>query len=309
MDAPEYSGAFFMAGCTTILQQFNTAGIFTKPDCYVHLRNARFRMKNILFLLFISTALFSCAQKTSSRPTRIMYSENVKDSFEVYIHAPVGSDTVKNLSVFYYLDANLKSGKKLRELIAQPEFSRKAGNTIFVGIGHIGNFHVLRRRDFILPAINNGDTAGLSAEYGQIEHFYQFLKTELAPVINSTYHVQAGNNSIMGHSLGGLFVFYCLFKNDTLFKNYYALSPSLWIDNYSIYRFNHLPKDRKNKMNLYFSAGSLEIFNRIKAGTNEMEEFLRKKNYPFLDYKYQVHEGSTHNSQVEHSLDYILKQP
>lgn len=265
-------------------------------------------MKNLWLVLLLSVALTSCAQKKSAPPTTIVYSVEVKDSFEIYINAPKKIDTGKQLSVFYYMDANLKSGKKLREFIAKPEFSGKVDKTIFVGIGHIGNFHVLRRRDFILPGINNGDTAGVSANYGQTENFYQFLKTELIPIIDSTYKTNTSNNSILGHSLGGLFAFYCLFKNDTIFKNYYALSPSLWIDNYSIYKFNRLTAGSLNKKNLYFSCGSLEIFNRIKAGTNEMDLFLQKQNYPGLSYKYEIHGGKTHNSQVEKSLDFILKE-
>lgn len=64
-----------------------------------------------------------------------------------------------------------------------------------------------------------------------------------------------------------------------------------------------------SKKNLYFSCnGSLEIFNRIKAGTNEMDIFLRKQSYPGLSYKYEVHSGKTHNSQVASSLDFILRQ-
>lgn len=265
-------------------------------------------MKSLCSIFFLSFALLSCGQKISTPPTSIIYSAKVKDSFEIYITVPQRIDTVKRLSVLYYLDANLKSGKKLRELIAKPAFSNKAGNTILVGIGHIGNFHVLRRRDFILPEINNSDTAGTSTSYGQIENFYQFLKTELAPLIDSMYKTNPKDNSIIGHSLGGLFVFYCLFKNDTLFKNYYALSPSLWIDNYSIYKFNHLAKKSSVKKNLYFSSGGLEVFNRIKAGTNEMNLFLQKQHYPGLSYNYEIHSGKTHNSQVENSLNFILKQ-
>ncbi len=264
-------------------------------------------MKSLCSLFLLSFTLLSCGQRTSTPSPSVIYSSKVKDSFEIYITTPQRIDTVKQLSVFYYLDANLKSGKKLRELIAKPEFSDKTAKTIFVGIGHTGNFHVLRRRDFILPEINNIDTAGTSTNYGQTENFYQFLKTELMPMIDSTYKTNSKDNSIFGHSLGGLFAFYCLFKNDTIFKNFYALSPSLWIDNYAIYRFNHLTKVSSGKKNLYFSTGSLEIFNRIKAGTNEMNLFLQKNNYSVLSYKYEIHRGKTHNSQVESSLNFILK--
>jgi len=265
-------------------------------------------MKNFCSIFLLGFTLLSCGQRIDLPPTKVIYSINVKDSFEIYITAPQKIDTNKRLSVFYYMDANLRSGKKLRDMIARPEFAEKVNNTIFVGIGHIGNFHVLRRRDFILPEINNGDTAGTSENYGQVENFYRFLGTELMPMINSAYKTDPSGNSVFGHSFGGLFTFYCLFKNDTLFKNFYALSPSLWIDGYSIYKFNRLSTAGSQKKDLYFSTGSLEIFNRIKAGTNEMDAFLQKKNYPGLSYHYQIHAGKAHNSQVGSSLDFILKQ-
>jgi len=265
-------------------------------------------MKIFLTILLLNLTLLSCEQVIDTANKTIIYSHNVKDSFEIYISQPPGIDTNKVYNVFYYCDANLKSGKKLKELITKSDYAIKASNTIFVGFVHMGNYHILRRRDFILPEIHNGDTAGISVNYGQIENFYRFLKLELIPKINSTYKTNQNHNSILGHSLGGLFVFYCLFKNDTLFKNYYALSPSLWVDNYSIYHFNKLTKENRNEKNLYFSAGGMEIFNHIKKGANRMEVFLKDKKYQNLKFEYSIHPGKTHNSQVEKSLDHILKQ-
>ena len=180
-------------------------------------------------------------------------------------------------------------------------YKSKVENTIFVGIGHIGNFHVLRRRDYI------SSTISASTDYGQAEDFYQFLKTDLIPAINVKYKTNEGNNSIVGHSLGGLFAFYCLFKNETIFKNYFALSPSLWVDHYSIYNFNNLTNENGQSRNLYFSTGGLEIVNHIKKGTNRMKRFLDMKKYPDLKYQYQIHKGKTHNSQIEKSFDYTLR--
>ncbi|MBK8611849.1 MAG: alpha/beta hydrolase [Chitinophagaceae bacterium] len=264
-------------------------------------------MKFHFIIFLLSCTLLSCSQNSNSSNYSVIYSTIVKDSFEIYVSTPSNMDTTKSYDIIYYCDANLKSGKKLRELIKQDIYSAKVNNTIFVGVGHIGNFHVLRRRDFILPEFLNGDTIGSSKNYGQTENFYQFLKIELIPKINSAYKTNPNNNSILGHSLGGLFAFYCLFKNDTLFESYYALSPSLWIDNYSIYNFNSLSKESPIKRNLYFSTGSLEIFNHIKTGTNKMDAFLNKQKYQNLIFKYDIHDGKTHNSQVEKSLDYILR--
>jgi uncharacterized protein len=237
-----------------------------------------------------------------------LYAHAVKDSFEIYITTPTPIDPNKVYDVMYYCDANLKSGNKLREMVADSAYANRVSRTIFVGIGHIGNYHVLRRRDYILPFINGADTAGKSQNYGQVANFYRFLTTELMPRINGMYQTAPANNSILGHSLGGLFAFYCLFKNEGYFKNYYALSPALWIDKYSIYRFNQLGGTMPQR-NLYFSAGGQETLNHIKKGTTAMEAFLQQQQYPGLRFTYTVHEGQTHNSQVALSLHELLTMP
>src|SRR6185503_10818534 len=94
-----------------------------------------------------------------------IYSTNVKDSFDIYTSVPVDFSKEKKYDVIYYCDATLKSGIALREQINEDKSLSKKGNYIFIGIGHIGDFHVLRRRDFILPFINGKDTVPSSADY------------------------------------------------------------------------------------------------------------------------------------------------
>jgi uncharacterized protein len=260
----------------------------------------------IIYCLITLGIAFSTKAQVNTQITTI-FSKRVNDSFELYVTTSQSFNKEKAYNVVYYCDANLKSGKQLREQINLPQNSKAIENTLFVGVGHIGNFHVLRRRDFILPEIKNGDTIGSSPNYGQTENFYQFLKQELIPTINSTYKTNTDNNSIFGHSLGGLFAFYCLFKNETVFKSYYALSPALWIDHYSIYNFNKLSAKNNTAKNIYFSAGGLEIMNHIKKGTDEMKGFLNEKKYSNINFSYEIHKNRTHNSQVELSIGYMLK--
>ncbi len=234
-----------------------------------------------------------------------MYSQNVKDSFEVYISQPQDYSPAKKYDIIYYCDANLKSGKELRKQITSGNDLKK--NKIFVGIGHIGNYHQLRRRDFILPFINKTDTTPKSVDYGHIKDFYLYLTGELMPSIQSAYK-SSGENTIIGHSLGGLFVIYCLFQNDTVFTNYIALSPALWIDGYSIYNFNKISTALNQQSYLYLSAGSKETINRILPGANAMNSFLKNKAYSNLKIEYKIHSGQTHNSQVPLSLKYILQK-
>lgn len=259
----------------------------------------------ILSILSFLCSIGLFAQYTTT--VKKVYSTNVKDSFEIYTSLPANYSAKTKYDVIYYCDANLKSGKELREQIKENKELTKRGNYIFIGIGHIGNYHVLRRRDFILPFITNTDTVPKSRDYGHIKDFYKFLSDELIRSTESSFKCTT-KRTILGHSLGGLFAFYCLFQNDGIFSNYIALSPALWIDDYSIYDFNKLQSSVAVKSYLYLSSGSQETINRILAGSNKMDEFLKIKKYEGLRYEYQVHPGKTHNSQVAESLKYILQQ-
>lgn len=263
-------------------------------------------MRFFLILLLAFTSSVSFAQFTTNMT--IERAERVGDNFEIYISLPATYDTNARYSVVYYCDANLKSGNTLRELLSSPSYNSKLKNYIFVGIGHIGNYHVLRRRDYILPFINGNDTVAKNKDYGHVDDFYAYLKEELIPSINSRYKTNAANNSILGHSLGGLFAFYCLFKNDDLFAKYFALSPALWIDNYSIYRFNKIKTGFSTPRFMYFASGGNETMNHILKGSNEAKQFLDQKKYTNLQYIYDVHPAKTHNSQVPVSLALILNE-
>lgn len=259
--------------------------------------------------ILLTSLLFTVTSVYAQFDTKmqIEYSKNVGDSFEIYISLPPSYNLSDTYNVIYYCDANLKSGTLLRELISTKQFNNLR-NSIFVGIGHIGNFHVLRRRDFILPKISGNDTVGRDKFYGQTENFYSYLKNELVPSINTKFKTNLDGNSILGHSLGGLFAFFCLLKSDNLFSKYFALSPALWIDKYSIYKFNHIQAGFNQNKYLYFASGSKETINKILNGTNQAKAFLDKKRYANLTYEYDIWKGETHNSEVRFSFEKILKE-
>jgi len=257
----------------------------------------------LISMLCVAAGSYTSLPAQSFRTTiTTIYAAAVKDSFAIYTSVPSAPVPGQPYDVVYYCDANLKSGNKLRELVAA---ARPDKNLLFIGIGHTGNYHVLRRRYFILPAINGKDTVARSPQYGQVAAFYTFLEKELIPVAERNIPV-TGNRMIIGHSLGGLFAIYCLFRNDGLFNRFAALSPSLWVDRYSIYRFNHIDTGLLRPSSLYLSAGSRETMNRIVKGTNQLDVFLRTKKYSALAYHYVVHRGKTHNSQVPLSLQYVV---
>lgn len=257
----------------------------------------------ILYVCVLFSALNLSAQSNTS--IKSIYSQIVKDSFDIYVTLPASYKTDKTYDIVYYCDANLKSGKELRRQVMNGKDILENKNLIFVGIGHIGDYHQLRRRDFILPFISDNDTIPKSNDYGHINDFYLFLTSELDVQIQSTYSC-SWKRTIIGHSLGGLFAIYCLFQNNNFFTNYIALSSALWVNNYSIYNFNKISDSLHYKSYLYLSAGSGETINRILPGAAAMNKFLKEKKYTNLELKYKVHKGKTHNSQVPESLKEVL---
>ena len=264
--------------------------------------------KKGLFIFTFYTLLFcSKAYAQFNLEKFNIFSTQVKDSFEIYISTPKTYNKIKIYDVVYYCDANIKSGKALRRLLQNTSINKNLNQKIFVGIGHIGNFHKLRPRDFLIPTLTKSDTLNLYEKPSSINNFYAFLTQNIIPIINAKFKINATSNSLIGHSFGGHFAFYCLFKNDNFFKHYYALSPSLWVKNYTIYKYIAQHKVFKTPKTLLFTDGDLEFLNKINAGNKQMLQFLNTKKYPNLIYTNKTEIFSNHNSAVSKSLKAILE--
>ncbi len=259
------------------------------------------------FLLFIIT-LYSCITKRGSDSV-VVYSTAVQDSFEIYTTLPQGYNANETYSIVFYMDANLKTGKEVRKQISLPENLAQLKKVIFIGVGHMGNYRELRRRDFIPPIVKKDDTViSNKKNFGHADKFYDFLATELIPLVQGKYKTNK-RYSIIGHSFSGLFSFYCLLKKPDLFTNYIALSPSLWVNYRNYFDQEEWFNNQQKKMEgyLYHSCGSLEWINKVLNSSRNMRNVLTTRNYPDLKYTYQEHKGKNHNGVLGVSLEYVIK--
>ena len=87
----------------------------------------------------------------------------------------------------------------------------------------IGVLNVDRDRDLTPTHVSDNKTSGGA------DKFLGFLKNELIPYVDKTYPSN-GDNTIFGHSFGGLFVMYALLNEPQVFKSYIAADPSFWWD-------------------------------------------------------------------------------
>lgn len=263
----------------------------------------------ICMLCILSGGIFSCTRHRNPKVPAI-YSNFVKDSFELYIDLPPEYQANQDqYSVAFYMDANLKMGKEIRRQIQLTENAENLKHVIFVGVGHIGPYRKLRRRDFIPPLLKNQVIEpGNDANFGHADVFYQFLVQELILYIKLNYP-NNGQYSFIGHSFSGLFAFYCLYQPNPVFKNYVALSPSLWANYNNLFEYeNMLSEPQKNiSCTLYHACGTGEWMNKVLSTSRKMNKKLRDGSYPHIQYIYQEHPGKNHNGVVPVSLQYILQ--
>ncbi len=63
---------------------------------------------------------------------------------------------------------------------------------------------------------------------GGADDFLAFILDELKPAVEAAHPVDRGNQTLLGHSIGGLFTLHALFTRPAAFQHYLALSPSVW---------------------------------------------------------------------------------
>jgi uncharacterized protein len=80
------------------------------------------------------------------------------------------------------------------------------------------------------PPLADADQGGAS------ELFYRFITEELRPAVSASFPIDAQQQTLYGHSLGGLFTLGVMFKHPESFNNYVASSPSIWWDKKSVLR-------------------------------------------------------------------------
>jgi predicted alpha/beta superfamily hydrolase len=130
---------------------------------------------------------------------------------------------------------------------------------------------------------------------GGADKFLGFLKNELIPYVDKTYPSN-GNNTLWGHSFGGLFVLYALLNEPKTFKSYIAVDPSLWWDKV------YLPKIAANKLPALAGLNTI-LFIGGRAGDDgkgmkidTMDTILKKLAPAGLTWKTEMYPDETHGS-------------
>lgn len=146
----------------------------------------------------------------------------------------------------------------------------------------------MRDRDF-LPEKTTENIKG-----GGADNFISFLKNELIPYINKKLPA-SGDNSLYGHSLGGLFTMYVLLKEPGLFMNYYCSDPAFpWNNRHIISMATETFKNTVQLNKTLWINGVEETFRNV--GIGRMDSVLKDLAPEGLRWKISVYPDETHMS-------------
>lgn len=228
---------------------------------------------------------------SSKIQTLHLYSAAVNDSFNVYVKLPKSYDAKERVKypVVYVLDANFFFNM-LSATITKYTDVDMLPPVILVGIGYksMELMDSLRERDYTYP---KGEIADSMTASGGANAFLTFIETQLVPQIDKQCNTDINNRIIIGHSLGGYFVSYCLLQNigkqKPTFQYYIAASTSLdYSHEYLIQEFGKLKiTDIKHRLTFYTTIGGLEDEGDGPPTTNQP-----KSNDLFNTYSQKLHE-------------------
>jgi hypothetical protein len=211
------------------------------------------------------------------------YSRTIKDTFKIFICLPKNYDKNKDTyPAVYILDANVAFDmiSTLMKLISNGLDCKQA---IYVGVGY-KDFMVmdsLRGRDYSYPQKD-----GIPGSGGG-KQFTAFLRNELIPYIDSTYRTKSGDNTLIGHSLGGYFVFYNMLssalEDKPVFRNYIAGSPFVINDKYLVDLEQKLAaKTDSLPVKLFMCSGTIgDVDSMLIVFT----DIFKKRNYKRFEFK------------------------
>ena len=238
-----------------------------------------------IFLFFNSTSIpqdFNPKLETSDvtlnySETFVFYSEEVQDSFHIYIKLPKGYD--KNIEKTYpgifLLDGDI-AFPMAWGIVRYLQYVKYVPDILIVGIGYGGlsssNSINKRERDYSISIID-----GLK-DSGGGKKFLNFIKKELIPFLSSNYRLDNTNLTLSGHSLGGLFVLYTLFSEPELFSNYISISPYVLqdIDKLLLLIENNKIKIQDSNSRLFISVGANEEEKEFKEPINKIVKRLNQ---------------------------------
>lgn len=159
------------------------------------------------------------------------------EPYRIFVSIPTDPAPEAGFPVIYVLDGNdsfTTTADAVRRLAGSPA-QTGIQPAVVVGIGYpIEDTHEDVRRTLDLTPPAEGRRQHPFGEgqpwppTGGAAWFRAFILDHVRPAVAARVPVDAGRETLMGHSFGGQFTLHTLFAMPDAFDNYVAISPSIW---------------------------------------------------------------------------------
>ncbi|WAU74853.1 alpha/beta hydrolase [Acinetobacter sp. TR11] len=282
----------------------------------------------LTFSLLIGTPLsFAQPTSTSTNKPPLKAQTNIQQSFEIsskytqhdYLiqtFVPASEVPSEGFPVLYVLDGNatFDSAANIAKSVGGGANRLGLSPVAIVAIGYPkqSTFDVEKRALDYTPKASAEFQKQAKYSYGGADQFIQFIEKELKPAIQTKIQINTRQQSLFGHSFGGLFVLHTFMTHPETFQRYIAASPSLWFDNYALLNrqadwLNNKANKMQNTM-LMATVGTHE--RRKETQSNEdstqmqydfYQNFKKQRSEKFLFWKFQ-HPAEQHLTNLYASL-------
>lgn len=248
----------------------------------------------------------------------LTYSKAENLPYKIFISHPKEPAPRSGYPVVYVLDGNAFFQLFQETVRMQSKRSEKTGilSSIIVGVGYpVEEDFVSDRRfyDFTPPHASELPPRPHGGEWpntGGADFFLDFIETELKPLMQKNYAIDPNQQSLFGHSLGGLFTLYVAFNQPHAFQTYIASSPSIWWNNQAILedeaKFISGLESHSGDIGLFLSVGSMEKEHMVQDARALSERLMQLSHHPLRTVFHEA-EGENHLSVVPTTLSRALR--
>lgn len=196
----------------------------------------------------------------------------------------------KKYPVLYYLDAYWDT-PLLISTYGNLIYDNEVPEFIMVGLSYpsSADYSKERRIDYTFTAVDE--------KSGKAHLFLEFIKKEVAPLIETQYRGEKTNRVIAGNSLGGLFTITAAYQAPDFFSGYIALSPAVEWDNQALIKLDNSYAKKQKALNgrMFISYGTTEYFT-FRDPIIQFQKQLAKRQYKGLSLLNYAMEGLDHTA-------------
>jgi len=169
--------------------------------------------------------------------------------------------------VVYLIDGNLHFGIAVDTMRIQACWP-DTRDAVIVGIGYptdrVADALTLRMDDLTTPLQESLANTPWYRKmppppngYGKMDDYLRMIDEEVKPRVAEIVSVDMSDQTLMGHSLGGLTTLHALFRRTSSFQHFVAIAPSIWYNNREVldHEANFVERVRAGATEFWASRG------------------------------------------------------